>query len=60
MTCRVCGTEIAANALICYRCGTATADPRISPPTRRPSGRPAWLVAGLLAAAAAALAWLLL
>jgi len=23
MKCRNCGTEIAANALICYRCGTA-------------------------------------
>jgi hypothetical protein len=23
MKCRKCGTEIAANALICYRCGTA-------------------------------------
>jgi uncharacterized membrane protein YvbJ len=32
MTCRKCGTEIAANALICYRCGSATAEPRIKPP----------------------------
>ena len=31
MTCRSCGTEIAANALICYRCGTATAEPRAMP-----------------------------
>jgi predicted cobalt transporter CbtA len=28
VTCRHCGTEIAANALICYRCGHATADER--------------------------------
>ena len=36
MTCRHCGAEIAANALICYRCGSATADPisRPSPAVR--------------------------
>jgi hypothetical protein len=27
MTCRHCGTEIAEKALVCYRCGHATADP---------------------------------
>jgi hypothetical protein len=32
MTCRNCGTEIAEKALICYRCGKATTDPRIKPP----------------------------
>ena len=32
MTCRNCGTEIADKALICYRCGKATTDPRIKPP----------------------------
>jgi hypothetical protein len=40
ITCRSCGTEIAANALICYRCGVPTAAaasaPRSRPnPTRR-------------------------
>ncbi|HYE87858.1 MAG TPA: hypothetical protein VEA16_15955 [Vicinamibacterales bacterium] len=35
MTCRSCGTEIAANALICYKCGTATEEPRIKPPAAR-------------------------
>ena len=35
MKCRVCGAEIAANALICYKCGTATEEPRIQPPARR-------------------------
>jgi hypothetical protein len=30
--CRNCGTEIADKALICYRCGEATATPRIAPP----------------------------
>lgn len=32
MTCRNCGTEIADKALICYRCGTATTEPKIKPP----------------------------
>jgi len=32
MTCTNCGTEIADKALICYRCGQATAEPRIKPP----------------------------
>lgn len=61
MKCRSCGTDIAANALICYRCGTATAEPRIPPPvTRRRQGGPGWLVPGLVAAGAAlagAAAW---
>jgi len=35
MKCRSCGAEIAANALICYRCGTATAEPRIPAPAKR-------------------------
>jgi len=35
MICRQCGTEIADKALICYRCGTATAEPRVRPPTTR-------------------------
>jgi zinc-ribbon domain len=33
MVCRHCGTEIADKALICYRCGTATSEPRVSPPS---------------------------
>jgi len=32
VTCRHCQTEIADKALICYRCGKATAEPRIAPP----------------------------
>ena len=57
MKCRSCGTEIAANALICYKCGTATAEPRIKPPATKPGGN-RWLgvVVGLLIAGAAALA----
>jgi hypothetical protein len=36
MKCRSCAAEIAANALICYKCGTATSAPRITPPASRP------------------------
>lgn len=32
MICSHCGTEIADRALICYRCGNATSEPRIKPP----------------------------
>jgi hypothetical protein len=31
MKCKHCGTEIADKALICYRCGNATTEPRIKP-----------------------------
>lgn len=37
--CRSCGTEIADNALICYRCGEATSEPERSAPEERPAGR---------------------
>jgi hypothetical protein len=36
MTCKYCGTEIAAKALICYRCGNATTEPRVKPPSEGP------------------------
>jgi hypothetical protein len=36
MACTHCGTEIADKALICYRCGRATTEPRISPPSTGP------------------------
>jgi hypothetical protein len=36
MKCKVCGTEIADKALICYRCGTSTFEPtRREQPGRR-------------------------
>jgi hypothetical protein len=52
MRCRQCGTEIADKALICYRCGTATTEPRFKTPagTPRRSGS-ASLVASVLALA---------
>jgi uncharacterized membrane protein YvbJ len=35
MNCAHCGTEIADKALICYRCGRATTEPRVKPPDHR-------------------------
>ena len=32
MICKFCGTEIADKALICYKCGHGTTEPRIKPP----------------------------
>ena len=36
MICTHCGTEIADKALICYRCGHATTEPRVKPPAAGP------------------------
>lgn len=56
MKCRNCGAEIAANALICYKCGTATTEAKIKPPARKSGvGRGAiavLIVLGLALAAA--------
>jgi len=35
MQCRNCGAEIAAKALICYKCGTATTEAKYQPATLR-------------------------
>jgi hypothetical protein len=40
MICKHCGTEIADKALICYRCGNATTEPRVAPPPARGLARP--------------------
>jgi len=43
MICKHCGTEIADKALICYRCGNATTEPRVKPPSQGPLfERPRW------------------
>jgi len=40
MTCKHCGTEIADKALVCYRCGRATAETATRPaPAVRPRSR---------------------
>ena len=45
MQCRNCGAEIADKALICYRCGTATADAKYKPaPIRRHRSRPSRMI----------------
>jgi protein-S-isoprenylcysteine O-methyltransferase Ste14 len=47
--CRNCGTEIADKAIVCYRCGTATAEPVRQPAAiRRRPGRLLPLVALVL------------
>ena len=57
MLCRKCGTEIADKALICFRCGTATTEPRVRPPAagRRPRGGPLPAVIALVVLLLAAL-----
>jgi hypothetical protein len=52
MKCRQCGTEIADKAIICYRCGTATTEPKFKPPNaaaQRRSSRSRTIVIVLLA-----------
>jgi hypothetical protein len=60
MTCRNCGTEIADKAIVCYRCGTATADPVRRPVEVRRRRSPVVLFLILLAVAAALVVALLL
>ena len=64
--CRYCDTEIAEKALICYRCGRSTTEPRIAPPAsgslfeqRRRSRRPVVAVLGLVIAVVLFLLWFL-
>jgi len=54
MKCRNCGTEIADNALICYRCGEATVKPRIAPPRPKPERGLIPVIVALLVIIAAA------
>ena len=37
MICRACGTEIADKAMICYRCGEPTVEPKFKPVVPRRS-----------------------
>jgi hypothetical protein len=56
MVCRQCGTEIADKALICFRCGTATTEPRVTPPSgRRPQASRGPLVLALVVLVVSAL-----
>ena len=71
MICKFCQTQIADNALICYRCGRATTEPKVKPPSEgsifehvRARRRSRWpvvvVVIIVVAVAAAAAAWFLL
>ena len=40
MTCAKCGTEIAEKAIVCYRCGAPTVEPRLKPPASAPPRAP--------------------
>lgn len=53
MRCRFCETEIAEKALICYRCGRATTDPKVAAPPR-PRGIPLPAAVAVTVAAAGA------
>ena len=57
MICRNCGTEIAEKAIVCYRCGTATAGPVRKPAEIRRRRSP--LLALIVIVAAILLALLL-
>lgn len=57
MVCGNCGATIAAKAIVCYRCGTATAIPAPPPKPVLPVTRP-WFMIGILLAIAATLGWL--
>jgi hypothetical protein len=66
MICKHCQTEIADKALICYRCGRSTTEPRIAPPSggslfehRRRSRTPVIVAVVILILAAILLAWFL-
>lgn len=52
MLCRSCGTEIADNALICFRCGAATTEPVRQPYTGKPKPSLSQTVFGMLLAGA--------
>jgi len=58
MKCRNCGTEIADKALICYRCGVATTEPRIPRPAERTRRSPIPVIVAMLVIIAAAAAGL--
>jgi hypothetical protein len=50
MTCRSCGSTIADKAIVCYRCGTPTADPATAAaPARRPRPFPRLAMLAILA-----------
>jgi hypothetical protein len=61
MTCGSCGASIADKAIVCYRCGTATAIPAAArrAPSAPSGARMTPVVAAILAVVLAGLAWTL-
>jgi len=66
MICKYCQTEIADKALICYRCGRSTTEPRIAPPStgslfehKRRSRTPLIVAAVILVLVVLLLTWFL-
>jgi len=57
MVCGTCGSTIADKAIVCYRCGAATAIPAAAPKSPPLVTRP-WLIIGVMAALAAAFGYL--
>ena len=57
MTCRSCGTEIADKAIVCYRCGTPTAESIARAPA--PAARAGWRVYIVVVVIMALGAWLI-
>ena len=52
MICKTCATEIADKAIVCYRCGAATATPQRRPPSAPAGGRVLAMRLSLMAAIA--------
>lgn len=58
MLCGTCGATIAEKAIVCYRCGAATAIPVACKPERPPAKTPWGLVAlAVVIAVVVAVAW---
>ncbi len=60
MICTSCGTEIADKALVCYRCGQATSEPKVkpgAPAARRSRARAAAWIAAVAWLGGAAVVW---
>ena len=66
MTCKYCQTDIAEKALICYRCGRSTTEPRVASPLQgslfegRRRSRLPMVGAAILVIVVIVVAWLLL
>jgi hypothetical protein len=56
VTCRACGAEIADKAIVCYKCGTPTAEEAVRPSARGHAG-PNWLLVAILLLVLSACGW---